>query len=97
MKCNKECEYNGTKYKSIRQCCISEGKNYNTVIKRMMRGLTLKEALEKSEKAVDQYGKEFNSIEEMCKYYGVSKSTYYNRINSGLTKEQALRMGGRCK
>lgn len=99
MKNNGTLTYKGIEYKNVRQCCIINGKTtkkeYNTVMRRIKRGYTLEEAMEKESKVKDHVGNEFNSVEEMCKHYGVSKSTYYNRVNSGITKEKALKMGGR--
>ena len=87
----------GNEYRTVYEMCKYYNIGAQTYYKRIQRGSTLKEALEKpvrlrknADSIVDHIGNKYESIDEMCKHYNVNIKTYYNRLNHGCTLEEAL-------
>lgn len=86
--------YKGKQYGSRKECCLLNGRNPNKVYKRMSRGMTFEEAMEKEDgkgkRCKDFKGKEFNSQKEMCEHYEVSEATFLRRVEQGCDLKEAL-------
>ena len=87
----------GNEYNTVYEMCSHYNICVQTYYKRIQRGYTLKEALEKPvrirkdiDSIVDHVGNKYESIAEMCEHYNVNVKTYYNRLNHGCTLEYAL-------
>lgn len=87
----------GNEYNTVYEMCGHYNIGVQTYYKRIQRGYTLKEALEKPvrirkdiDSIIDHIGNKYESIAEMCEHYNVNVKTYYNRLNHGCTLEYAL-------
>lgn len=91
---NIEIDYNGKKYKSLKQLSRETGINYSTLKHRLFKqNLSLKEAIENSDKrftSIELNGKKYSSIKELSNQSGISQDLINNRLQQGKTINEAI-------
>lgn len=90
----------GKEYPSISAMCGACGLSVSVVNSRLLRGMTLEEAVRPPEygsrSCADHTGKRHASKEAMCAAWHVNAATYAGRIRRGWTMEQALTAPVEC-
>lgn len=90
---SKSIEYNGNKFKSLRNLCDFYNVPYYAIYFRISKGYSLEEALTepvKNNRIVEFEGKKFKSTREFCRYYNLNVTTFCNRRNMGWTIEECV-------
>ena len=91
---NIEIDYNGKKYKSLKQLSRETGINYSTLKHRLFKqNLSVEEAIKNSDKrftSIELNGKKYSSIKELSDQSGVSQDLINNRLQQGKTINEAI-------
>ncbi len=96
----KPVEFNGTKYRSVKQMTNEHGVHYCTYLKRRERGLSISQALglesvvdgrskAKGVKRYEYQGKEY-TVAELAEISGIPENTVRDRLKRGGTVEQSM-------
>lgn len=92
--CKKHTDHLGNEFESLTDMLAFWGVNETTYRTRIKSGMSLKECLETSNRAmkecVDHLGNKFDSVDEMCKYWNVPKFLYYARLSNGKSLYETL-------
>lgn len=90
---SKSIEYNGNKFKSLRNLCDFYNVPYYAIYFRINKGCSLEEALTepvRNNRVVEFQGKKFKSTREFCRHYNLNATTFCNRRNMGWTIEECV-------
>jgi len=87
--------YNGKNYTSIKELCIDLGVSESAIRVRMVKNMTVFEALEdyyraKDTKSVTYKGKKYNTLTELCRELGIRRAVIDKRIKRGMSLEDAV-------
>lgn len=85
---------NGVEYRTIAEACKAYGIVYETVCRRLRRGMPAEQAFTypnlASACSVDYLGREYSSLRQMAKAYGISHTTLAYRLDKGVPLKKAL-------
>lgn len=81
----------GKRFNSVADMCRYWNVTYNTYLKRIDSGWSLRDSLTiKDRTVIDHLGNSFKTVRDMCEYWGISLWTYEQRIKAGWSLEDAL-------
>lgn len=89
-----EIDYNGKRYKSLRQLSSETGINYSTLKHRLYKqNLSINEAIENLDErftSIELNGKKYSSIKELSNQSGIPQDLINNRLRQGKTINEAI-------